>query len=184
MDWPAVASPVTIYPLRDFGPFAGGGLGYGALLGISIQGCYIPSWHWRHFWRHCPSLDLLPDYHSSDTSSSPCANIVDHHVHVRQADFFIRNRPFFEFSRSLLSCETCAKGNMVMVFGRITTKAIVGRKKFLHYTYCSIELVYDDVNLYANHSQVLANIEQQSPDVTQTHMATTLGAPRRSTSEI
>ncbi|MQM12416.1 hypothetical protein Taro_045335 [Colocasia esculenta] len=26
------------YPLRDFGPFAGGRSGYGALMGINIQG--------------------------------------------------------------------------------------------------------------------------------------------------
>ncbi|KAM7280347.1 hypothetical protein ACFE04_007481 [Oxalis oulophora] len=68
---------------------------------------------------------------------------------------------------SKVACETCTKTNMVMVFGEITTKAVVDYEKIVRDTCRNIGFTSDDVGLDADHCKVLVNIEQQSPDIAQ-----------------
>uniref|UniRef100_A0A3Q7EQL9 S-adenosylmethionine synthase n=1 Tax=Solanum lycopersicum TaxID=4081 RepID=A0A3Q7EQL9_SOLLC len=68
---------------------------------------------------------------------------------------------------SKVACETCTKTNLVMVFGEITTKAIVDYEKIVRDTCRNIGFVSDDVGLDADNCKVLVYIEQQSPDIAQ-----------------
>ena len=68
---------------------------------------------------------------------------------------------------SKVACESCTKTNMVMIFGEITTKAIVDYEKIVRDTCREIGFVSDDVGLDADNCKVLVNIEQQSPDIAQ-----------------
>ncbi|KAI7726726.1 hypothetical protein M8C21_012707 [Ambrosia artemisiifolia] len=68
---------------------------------------------------------------------------------------------------SKVACETCTKTNMVMVFGEITTKAVVDYEKIVRDTCRNIGFTSADVGLDADKCNVLVNIEQQSPDIAQ-----------------
>lgn len=68
---------------------------------------------------------------------------------------------------SKVACETCAKTNMVMVFGEITTKAKVDYERVVRDTCRGIGFVSADVGLDANKCKVLVNIEEQSPEIAQ-----------------
>ncbi|KAI3687830.1 hypothetical protein L1987_81533 [Smallanthus sonchifolius] len=56
---------------------------------------------------------------------------------------------------------------MVMVFGEITTKAVVDYEKIVRDTCRNIGFTSADVGLDADTCNVLVNIEQQIPDIAQ-----------------
>lgn len=68
---------------------------------------------------------------------------------------------------SKVACETCAKTNMVMVFGEITTKAKVDYEAIVRKTCKDIGFISDDVGLDGDKCKVLVHIEEQSPDIGQ-----------------
>eukprot|EP01018_Ginkgo_biloba_P001093 Gb_39676 [translate_table: standard] len=68
---------------------------------------------------------------------------------------------------SKVACETCTKTNMVMIFGEITTKAILDYEKIVRNTCREIGFVSDDVGLDADNCKVLVHIEQQCLEIAQ-----------------
>ncbi|KAH7834435.1 hypothetical protein Vadar_015964 [Vaccinium darrowii] len=68
---------------------------------------------------------------------------------------------------SKVTCETWTKNNIVVVVGKITTKANVDYEKLIRDTCRDVGYVSDDVGLDADRCKVLLNIEQQSPDIAQ-----------------
>ncbi|KAH7426359.1 hypothetical protein KP509_11G098400 [Ceratopteris richardii] len=70
--------------------------------------------------------------------------------------------------QSKVACETCTKTNMVMIFGEITTKAVVDYEKVVRDTCREIGFVSDDVGLDADHCKVLRPEEVGAGD--QGHM--------------
>ncbi|RZC52997.1 hypothetical protein C5167_011851 [Papaver somniferum] len=68
---------------------------------------------------------------------------------------------------SKVACETCTKTNMVMVFGKITTKDDINYENIVQDTFRNIGFVSNDVGLDVDKCKVLVNIEQQSPDIAQ-----------------
>lgn len=68
---------------------------------------------------------------------------------------------------SKVACETCTKNNMVMIFGEITTKAVVDYDKVVRDTCREIGFVSEAVGLDADRCNVIVNIEAQSPDIAQ-----------------
>mmetsp|Transcript_718 Transcript_718/g.2129 ORF Transcript_718/g.2129 Transcript_718/m.2129 type:complete len:396 (-) Transcript_718:422-1609(-) len=68
---------------------------------------------------------------------------------------------------SKVACETATKTNMVMVFGEITTKAVVDYEAIVRKTCRDIGFTSAEVGLDADNCKVLVHIEAQSPDIGQ-----------------
>ncbi|KAK1354413.1 S-adenosylmethionine synthase [Heracleum sosnowskyi] len=66
---------------------------------------------------------------------------------------------------SKVACETCITTNLVMVFGEITTKALVDYEKVVRETCHNVGFVSNEIGLDANTCEVLVKIEQQHPDI-------------------
>ncbi len=64
---------------------------------------------------------------------------------------------------SRVACETCISDNLVVVFGEITSSAIVDIKKVIIDTIKSIG--YDNDTFNVDKSNILININKQSPDI-------------------
>ncbi|KAK8820717.1 S-adenosylmethionine synthetase 2 [Blastocystis sp. ATCC 50177/Nand II] len=66
-----------------------------------------------------------------------------------------------------VACETAAKGEMVMIFGEITTTAKVEWEKVVRDTIREIGYDSDAKGLDCDHCNVIVAIEHQSPDIAQ-----------------
>jgi S-adenosylmethionine synthetase len=68
---------------------------------------------------------------------------------------------------SKVACETCCKTGMVMVFGEITTKAVVDYEAIVRKTCKEIGFISAEVGLCADTCKVMMHLEEQSPDIGQ-----------------
>lgn len=66
---------------------------------------------------------------------------------------------------SKVACEACAKKNLVMVFGEITTKAKVNYEKIVRDTCRKVGFVSQKAGLDADNCKVLIYIEEQSQEI-------------------
>lgn len=68
---------------------------------------------------------------------------------------------------SRVACETCTKTGFVMIFGEITSKAVIDYEKIVRDTVREIGYDNDECGFNADKIDVLVRIEQQSSDIAQ-----------------
>jgi S-adenosylmethionine synthetase len=111
------------------------------------------------------NISELPDGHYLFTSESVNEGHPD--KLCDQISDAVLDACFAQDPDSRVACETCAKTNFVMIFGEITTSAIINYEQVVRDTIKQIG--YDNVEkgLDYNTCEVMVGIEKQSPDIAQ-----------------